>query len=132
MLDMLKNINFSITFEDVVYAAVAALILTWLIKTFSKIRKILKNPSSMLNYSATDIKNILQRCYVLFPKDILSFGGETYKRGMLLKITTLQNKTFEGEFIGCNERDMFCMLTQKYIIAHEINNIETIQILDKF
>ena len=50
---------------------------------------------------------------------------------MRIKIITMQKKIFEGEFIGLNEKDMVCILTKKYIIAHEINNIEEIQIVDK-
>ena len=61
---------------------------------------------------------------------MVQFNGETYKRGMKLKIITLQKKSFEGEFIGCNERNMLCILTNKYIIAHEITNIQEIEILD--
>ena len=72
-----------------------------------------------------------QRCYKLFPMEIVQFNGETYKRGMKLKIITMQKKIFEGEFIGCNEKNMLCILTSRYIIAHEMTNIQKIEILDK-
>lgn len=129
--NMLDKFNFSLTFDEIIYAALGAFVLTWIIRTIIRFRAILKSSSSFLSYQSNDLKQILQRCYMLFPKDIVQFHGETYKRGMQLKITTLQNKIFEGEFIGCNEKDMLCILTKKYIIAHEINNIEDIQVIEK-
>jgi len=125
------NFDFSVlTFDDIFYAAIGALLLTWVIKFIIKINKLIKNPMSIFNQSE-DIRLIMQKCYRLFPKEIIQFNGETYKRGMQLKIVTLQKKCFEGEFIGCNEKNMLCILTNKYIIAHEIANIQEIKIVDK-
>ena len=122
--------DFSVlAFDDIVYAALGALFITWIIRFIIKIRKLMKNPMSFLDRS-DDIRLVIQRCYKLFPNESVSFNGEVYKRGMKLKIVTLQKKIFEGEFIGCNEKNMLCLLTNKYIIAHEITNIEEIEILD--
>ncbi len=128
---MLNNFNFSLTIDEIIYAALGAFILTWIIRVILKLRAVIKNHTSFLSYHSNDLKQILQRCYMLFPKDMVQFHGETYKRGMIIKITTLQNKSFEGEFIGCNEKDILCILTKKYIIAHDIDNIEEIQIIEK-
>lgn len=125
------NIDFSvITADDIFYAAIGALLLTWIIRFILKLNKMIKNPMAILNQSE-DIRNVIQKCYKLFPKEMVQFNGETYKRGMQLKIVTVQKKSFEGEFIGCNEKNMLCILTNKYIIAHELTNIEEIQIIDK-
>ncbi len=122
--------DFSVlAFDDIVYAALGALFITWIIRFILKIRKLMKNPMSFLDRS-DDIRLVIQRCYKLFPNESVNFNGEVYKRGMKLKIVTLQKKIFEGEFIGCNEKNMLCLLTNKYIIAHEIANIEEIEILD--
>ncbi len=125
------NIDFSvITTDDIFYAAIGALLLTWIIRFILKLNKLIKNPTAILNQTE-DIRQVIQKCYTLFPKEIVQFNGETYKRGMQLKIVTVQKKSFEGEFIGCNEKNMLCILTNKYIIAHELTNIEEIQIIDK-
>ncbi len=126
----MNNFDFSVlTSEDIFYAAIGAIFITWLIRFILKINKIIKNPASLLSQSE-DLRQVIQRCYKLFPNEMVQFNGETYKRGMKLKIITLQKKSFEGEFIGCNERNMLCILTNKYIIAHEITNIQEIEILD--
>lgn len=125
------NMDFSvITTDDIFYAAIGALLLTWIIRFILKLNKLIKNPTAILNQTE-DIRQVIQKCYTLFPKEIVQFNGETYKRGMQLKIVTVQKKSFEGEFIGCNEKNMLCILTNKYIIAHELTNIEEIQIIDK-
>lgn len=126
----MDNFDFSlITSEDIIYAALGALLIVWIIRFVMKINKIIRAPLSLLDQSE-ELRQVLQRCYKLFPKEMVQFNGETYKRGMKLKIVTLQEKSFEGEFIGCNERNMLCILTNRYIIAHEITNIQQIEILD--
>ena len=127
----MNNFDFSVlTSEDILYAALGAVLITWVIKIIMKLNKIIKNPMSRLDKSE-DLRQVIQRCYKLFPMEIVQFNGETYKRGMKLKIITMQKKIFEGEFIGCNEKNMLCILTSRYIIAHEMTNIQKIEILDK-
>ncbi|MCI8805106.1 MAG: hypothetical protein HFE59_04290 [Clostridiales bacterium] len=127
----MNNFDFSVlTSEDILYAALGAVLITWVIKIIMKLNKIIKNPMSLLDKSE-DLRQVIQRCYKLFPMEIVQFNGETYKRGMKLKIITMQKKIFEGEFIGCNEKNMLCILTSRYIIAHEMTNIQKIEILDK-
>jgi len=43
---------------------------------------------------------------------------------MRVRITTLQKRIIEGEFIGKNDSDVLCVITGQHIIAHEINKIE--------
>ncbi len=127
----MNNFDFSVlTSEDILYAALGAVLITWVIKIIMKLNKIIKNPMSLLDKSE-DLRQVIQRCYKLFPMEIVQLNGETYKRGMKLKIITMQKKIFEGEFIGCNEKNMLCILTSRYIIAHEMTNIQKIEILDK-
>ena len=127
----MNNFDFSVlTSEDILYAALGAVLITWVIKIIMKLNKIIKNPMSLLDKSE-DLRQVIQRCYKLFPMEIVQFNGETDKRGMKLKIITMQKKIFEGEFIGCNEKNMLCILTSRYIIAHEMTNIQKIEILDK-
>lgn len=126
----MNSFDFSVlTLDDILYAALGAVLITWVIKVIIKLNKIMKNPMSVLDQSE-DLRKVIQRCYKLFPMEIVQFNGETYKRGMKLKIITMQKKIFEGEFIGCNEKNMMCILTSRYIIAHEINNIQKIEIID--
>jgi hypothetical protein len=45
---------------------------------------------------------------------------------MKIRVTTTTNTDFEGELIGGNNKNMVCIKTSKYIIAHEIQNIQSI------
>lgn len=128
---MSNTLNFPLSIDELLYAAIIALFITWFIQMFLKLRKIFKNTSNQFGYPNRDLTKIMQRCYALFPKEIIQFRGQTFKRGMKIQIITLQKKSFEGEFIGSNNKDMVCILTKKYIIAHEINNIEQINIIEK-
>lgn len=123
-------IDFSLSWDEFFYAAVLALFITWLIRTIINLKRLLRSPISEIGYPPKDIKQIIQKCYKLFPKEIINFRGEVYTRGMKIQIITVQKKQFEGELIGSNEKNMVCILTHKYIIAHEITNIAEIHLLD--
>jgi hypothetical protein len=129
MLSFFIN-NISLT--DILYAAVLAFIITWLIRSMMRIRVILSTLSESNPISnKEDIKAIVERCYYLFPMDKIQFHGREFKRGMKIKIVTLQNKIFTGEFIGGNNKNMLCIKTSKNIIAHDITNITEITALDE-
>lgn len=117
----------SLTMSDILFAAIVSLIFTWVIKSFISIWKVIKNPGTIeIKKYESEIATLLQKCYNLFPKDIIQFRGKTFKRGMNIRIVTNQHKTIEGKLIGMNNQDILCIITQKYIIAHEISNIEDI------
>ena len=128
---MLDSLDLSLTTEEIIYAALVAFFITWMIQTVSKLRNIIRRANQQLTTPNKDIQLILERCYSLFPKDIINFHGQTFKRGMKIKVTTLQNKSFEGEFIGTNSKGMVCIVTNKLVIAHELRNIENIQLLER-
>lgn len=116
-----------LTIGHITYSAVLALFLTWLILTISKSFKIVISRPTALDYKPGDINKIIQRCYNLFPKDIIKFQGETFRRGMNVRITTSQHKIFEGRLIGSNHENMVCVLTAKYVVAHDLENIQEIK-----
>lgn len=116
-----------LTFSDILFAATAAMLITWSVMSFISLRRLFKNQAiGSIQKSEKELTNILQKCYNLFPKDIVQFRGKTFKRGMRVRIITNQHKTIEGKLIGMNNEDILCVITQKYIIAHEISNIEEI------
>ncbi|MBR1735677.1 MAG: hypothetical protein IJ736_01505 [Firmicutes bacterium] len=122
-------IDFTLTPGQVIFALVFGYILTVIINQIMRIADMFRIASTEFSYNSENISAITKRCYSLFPQEILDFNGTRYKRGMRVRITTFQNKTFEGEFIGSNkDRDMLCIITKNHIVAHEIQNIETMQI----
>jgi len=110
--------------QDIVFAALIALILTWVISTFSRVIKVVVTRSSELGYSVKDLEGVIQRCYKLFPIENIRFKGATFQRGMLVRVVTDRKKTIEGKFMGKNADNMVCFLTNSSVIAHALDNIE--------
>ena len=123
MLDLL-------TIEDFMLAAALAAVFTWVTNRYIEFMQISRHNALSSNYRIKDMEKILQRCYDLFPKEMLQFDGEIYKRGMKVRIITSQNKIFEGKFLGLNNDNMICLMTRKFIIAHAVKNIEEIEMMD--
>lgn len=114
--------NLPISIEELLYAALLAFCITGFINNAIKIRKLIKAAS--INVSGPkDIASVMERCYTLFPLEKIEYHGITFTRGMKVKITTTANADFEGEFIGGNTKNMVCIKTSKYIIAHKLSNI---------
>ncbi len=118
--------DIALTASDIVFAAILAFVITWVIQGFSKIFRFVP---SEFDYSSAEIANIMQKCCSFFPKEILQFKGKTLKRGMIVRVTTLQQKVFEGKLIGYNKDNVVCVLTSKYVIAHELDNIQDIAVV---
>ena len=117
-----------ITAEELVYIAVIAFFITWFIHNIIKFKKIMETGTESV--SVKDLKRVMERCYAMFPLENVSFKGQTFKRGMRVKITTLQNKVFEGELIGTNYRSLVCIMTSKLVVAHELSNIRDITLVE--
>lgn len=129
------SLNVPLSTSDVIYAAIAAFCLTMIIRSFVRVHRIVKqtmqNAESELLTGKNDIKAVLERCYKIFPVERFSFHGQIFTRGMKIKITTLQDKIFEGELVGFNSKNMICIMTSKLIIAHELCNIREIVMLEE-
>ena len=110
--------------RDLILSAVFAFVVTYLIIYVWEYLTLTRKRPALSNYRARDIGKILQRCYRLFPTDIIQFHGVTFRRGMKVHVTTSQKKDFEGQLIGLSKENMICVLTSRYIIAHELNKIQ--------
>lgn len=128
---MLNGFNIPLEASDILYSAIAAFCLTLIIRNFVRIHRIMKQAVKSVAPGKDDLKAVLDRCYTIFPLEMFSFHGQTYRRGMKIKITTLQNKIFEGELIGFNTKNMVCIMTSKLIVAHELQNIREIVLLEE-
>ena len=110
--------------NDIILAAFLAFIITWVLKFVIRMYLAVHTRSTELLYRPRDVERVLVRCYNLFPIENMRFNGETFRRGMVVRVVTNRNKTIEGEFLGANDENMVCFLTPRSVIAHEINNIE--------
>ncbi len=116
--------NKVLTSEDFIYIAVIAFFVTWMIQNIIRLKNLLNASPDAIK--ANEMRTIMARCYALFPLEKFNFKGREFTRGMRVKITTFQNKEFEGELIGSNSRNLICIITAKNVIAHEISNIRDI------
>lgn len=105
-------------------AAVLAFFLTYIIMRIAGIRKILNDRDELeMDIKNADKRSVMERCAKMFPIETMVFNGSEFKKGMNVRITTMQKKVFQGEFVGKNEMDIICILTREHIIAHEIRKI---------
>ena len=120
MLDRLA----ALTGYDYVIAAVMAFFLTYIITRIAGIRRMVRDRDELeMNIINVDKDSVMERCAKMFPIDTMVFNGSVFKKGMIVKITTMQKRVFQGEFIGKNDMDIICILTREHIIAHEIKKI---------
>jgi len=113
-----------LTGEDILFAAIAALVITWLITRIGKVVKFtIINPKSF-TYKSKDFNKIFERCCLLFPNQTIRFKGKIFTRGMMVKVTTVQNKIFSGKLVGTNKENFICLISNDEIAADTIDNIK--------
>ncbi len=126
-LGIIKSIM-SLSIEDVILCMALASFITYFIEVGLRVRA-LKREMKLSGSPTKDVAQVMKRCYTLFPIEKIVFKGQTYQRGMLVRLTTMSNNNFEGEFIGGNIMNMICIKTGKQIIAHEVQNIKSLTII---
>lgn len=120
-----------ITFDDIIFAALWAFIVVFLIKVVSGLflRLVTKTTIFALRPDQLEpeqLEAVMENCYRLFPIDSLNWDGITFRRGNILRIITSNSTQIEGKFIGLNNEDMVCLLTNHSVVAQEINTITEI------
>ena len=123
MLNMFRTLSAM----DVFYAAVMAFVLMQLILNAAGIsRNLSKSRKSRAELDSMEKMDAIKKCKTLFPFETVNFRGKVFKKGARVRITTLQKRIIEGEFMGRNEMNTLCVITREHIIAHEIDKIEDI------
>ena len=128
MSDMERQIQgFSmLTWREYLFAAAVAYVITYIYRVFSRVmeesRERKKNGEKTMVIKTFD-RQAVDRCKDLFPIDVLSFRGKEFKRGTKIRVTTIQNNTIIGEFIGLSYANLVCIKTGNQIIAHQLEKI---------
>jgi len=113
---------------DFLFAAVAAIIGVWVTRNVSAfIRGFFTTPEE---HRRVQIHRIIQRCHLMFHKTTFSFDGKTFSRGMLIRVVTKKNETFEGRIVGLDDNNTMCIITKMDIMADILDNILEIIVLD--
>ena len=108
--------------REYLFAAGMAYVLTYIYRVFQRRKESGKNKEKTYVIQTFD-KRAIDRCKELFPIDVLSFKGKEFKRGMQIRITTIQQNVIVGEFIGLNRVNLVCIKTGNKIIAHQLEKI---------
>jgi hypothetical protein len=128
-MDILSTIPLGI--EDIINAAVLAVIIVVVFRLLGWGFRAVIARTRYINFDPARADEVKRRCTTLFPIEYLQFNGITFKRGTLIRIITHQQAAIEGEFLGTNRSNMLCLVTHESVIAQELQNIETIQIIGK-
>ncbi len=122
----MKNLVF-LSFGEVIFCLIISFVILIILKSFLFFRKLSKECEYPIQVFNTMIKDF----YLMFPKEVIMFKGNIYKRGMLIKVITLHKKIYEGEFVGFNGKDMICIITKNAIVTNNIKNIKDIILIKK-
>ena len=122
MLEMLKDV----TSTEILISAFLALIIT-----LAVLKLMNGSPKGEVNvrYNNVSVSDVARKCTELFPIDTVIIRGNTFKRGMKVKMTTLKKQVIEGEFIGKNSSGFVCIVTKNHIVAHEVSKIMNMETL---
>ena len=127
---MLERLS-SLSAYNYLYAALLAFCITYFIMKLRKLKGMMKNDELTMNITEIDKNMVMERCTKMFPIESVSFNGTVFRKGMNVRITPMQKKVFQGEFIGKNDIDVICIVTKEHIIAHEIRKIVEMVSLDE-
>ena len=115
-----------LSLEDILMAAFWSVVIFFALKGISYLFQTLTQKSSIIQFDPAYIEEIILRCHAVFPIDSLNFNGNTFSRGMVVRITTTANQVIEGKFIGLNKYKMLCIVTNRTIEAYGIKYISQI------
>ena len=122
---------FPITLDDVIFAAFWAFIFVFIVKVVSRMFLQLVTRTTIFALRPDQLKpdqleEVMQNCYKLFPIDSLSWDGTKFERGSILRVVNSNAIAIEGKFIGLNDENMLCIMTNNSVIAQEIGTISEI------
>ena len=118
-----------LTWQHYLFAASVAYVITYIYRVFSRVlehSKEKKKNGEKTYVIKTFDRQAVDRCKELFPIDVLAFKGREFKRGTQIKVTTIQNNTIIGEFIGLSQANLVCIKTGNQIIAHQLEKIQEV------
>ena len=118
-----------LNWQHYLFAASVAYVITYIYRAIARWKARKKKGEKTYVIKTLD-RQAVDRCAELFPIDVLSFKGREFKRGMKIRVTTIQKNIIEGEFIGLNQVNLVCIKTDNQIIAHQLEKIAEISVAE--
>lgn len=116
---------------DILYAAIAAFVLTLTILHLERVWNTLRREYDAKMGMGISLETVIARCRMMFPIPEVDFRGKNFHAGTTVRITTLQQNVIEGKLIGKNSKDILCILTKHQIIAHELDKISEMVMVEE-
>ena len=124
--------NLPLTITDVIFAAGFAGVIVFIIRVAGRMFHALITRSTVFYLGAKalnpeQLEIVMQRCHRLFPVESLVWEGTTFKRGNVLRVVTDKDEAYEGKFMGTNDDNMVCLVTNDCVVAQQIDTITEIK-----
>ena len=85
----------SLSVYNYIYAALIAFVVTYLIMKVKNFKKNIESRDELaMDYGHIDRNSVMERCIKMFPIETVVFKGNVFKKGMTVRITTMQKKVF--------------------------------------
>jgi len=114
---------------DVILATLLAVFGVWIVRVIRTTFAVISLTPD--EFRERQIIKIAERCHVMFPNTSVEFGGKTFIRGTIIRVTTRANTTFEGVFMGRSDNDVICVMTKIQVAADILDNILEIIAIDE-
>ncbi len=115
--------SFYIEPMDILYAAALSFIIFVMVKWLWRISGNKTNKEKENLYKSMLSNGALNKCYELFPLEEVSFNGKAFVKGETVNIRTLNNRILEGILVGRDDKGRLCVITDRYVIVHSIDEI---------
>jgi|GEM_PF-1847065 len=112
-----------LTLGDVLFAALIAVPLVWLVRVFARFVRFGFGRSFRLKAQPEELVMLLESCRKIFPIESILYRGRTFSRGMIVKITLERNESFVGELVGMNEDNVVCVVSREVVAADRLDNL---------
>lgn len=115
---------------DIIAALLMSFFISFVVIKLLNLFSAIYKPPSLEYVAKKQLSAIFKKCFELFPNESIHFNGEVYVRGMIIKVTTKNEKTFEGMLVGINNENIIGVLTRHNVSTHILDNIQEINILE--
>lgn len=124
------NSVFIFNLSNVICAGLLALVITFVITSYMRLSRILKT-APIITAKLMEVREVIERCHAMFPIESVVYHGVTFERGMDVKITLSDKKSFIGQFVGVNDRNMVCVITPKSIVTQDLRLIKDLVLCEE-
>ena len=114
---------------EILYCAVAAAAITYIVRKAAKFFKIAKY-GSMSAYLAAADSEIFKKMREKYPIDSILYRDKTLRRGMLLRIKLSNTLSNDGLLAGINSDNALCIISRGFVYEITLEKVLDITIMD--